>query len=99
MVSPALNGAHSFPILRSSEESALFPPLGPNVKVLMVWPRFPPSFWGFEGVLKMIPEEAMSPPLGLITVEARPGCLFLSTFHTFPDEYAVVKTQSLIEKK
>jgi hypothetical protein len=38
-------------------------------------------------------------PLSLITVEARPGCLFLSTFHTFPDEYAVVKTQSLIEKK
>ena len=36
----------------------------------MVWPRFPPSFWGFEGVLKMIPEEAMSPPLGLITVAA-----------------------------
>ena len=38
-------------------------------------------------------------PLALITVEARPGCLFLSTFHTFPGEYAVVKTQSLIEKK
>lgn len=37
-------------------------------------------------------------PLGLITVEARPGCLFLSTFHTFPDEFAVVKTQSLIER-
>jgi radical SAM superfamily enzyme YgiQ (UPF0313 family) len=70
MVSPAVNGAHPFPILRSSEESAPFPPLGPNMKVLMVWPRFPPSFWGFEGVLKMIPEEAMSPPLGLITVAA-----------------------------
>ena len=38
-------------------------------------------------------------PLSLITVEARPGCLFLSTFHTFPDERAVVKTQTLIEKK
>jgi radical SAM superfamily enzyme YgiQ (UPF0313 family) len=47
-----------------------FPPLGPNVKVLMVWPRFPPSFWGFEGVLKIIPERAMTPPLGLITVAA-----------------------------
>jgi len=70
MVSPAVNGAHSFPILRSSEESASFPALGPNMKVLMVWPRFPPSFWGFEGVLKMIPEAAMSPPLGLITVAA-----------------------------
>ena len=46
------------------------PPLGPNIKVLMVWPSFPPSFWGFEGVLEMIPERAMTPPLGLITVAA-----------------------------
>jgi hypothetical protein len=38
-------------------------------------------------------------PLGFIAVEARAGCLFLSTFHTFPDENAVVKSQSLIEKK
>jgi hypothetical protein len=38
-------------------------------------------------------------PLGFITVEARPGCLFLSAFHTFPDEHTIVKTQSLIEKK
>jgi len=38
-------------------------------------------------------------PLGFVTVEARPGCLFLSSFHTFPDEFTVVKTQSLIERK
>jgi hypothetical protein len=38
-------------------------------------------------------------PLGYIGVEARAGCLFLSTVHTFPEEHAVVKTQSLIEKK
>jgi hypothetical protein len=37
--------------------------------------------------------------LGFVSVEARAGCLFLSTFHTFPDEHTVVKTQSLIEKK
>ena len=36
----------------------------------MIWPRFPPSFWGFEGVLEMIPEKAMTPPLGLVTVAA-----------------------------
>src|SRR5258708_5463829 len=47
-----------------------FPPLGPNLKVLLVWPRFPPSFWGFEGVLEMLPEDAVTPPLGLITVAA-----------------------------
>ena len=38
-------------------------------------------------------------PLGFISAEARAGCLILSTFHTFPDEHTVVKTQSLIEKK
>jgi hypothetical protein len=38
-------------------------------------------------------------PLGCIEVEARPGCLFLSTFHTFPEEHTVIKSQSLIEKK
>jgi hypothetical protein len=38
-------------------------------------------------------------PLGLITAEARPRCLILTTFHTFPDEHTVVKSQSLIEKK
>jgi hypothetical protein len=37
-------------------------------------------------------------PLGLITAEGRDGCLVINTFHTFPDEYTVVKSQSLIEK-
>src|SRR5438876_10049144 len=57
-------------VLSSETPANSFPPLGPNVKALMVWPRFPPSFWGFEGVLEMIPERAMTPPLGLITVAA-----------------------------
>jgi hypothetical protein len=38
-------------------------------------------------------------PLSYITVEARAGCLFLTTFHTFPDEHTVVKSQSLIERR
>jgi hypothetical protein len=38
-------------------------------------------------------------PLGLVTAEGRPGCLILSTFHTFPDEHTVLKSQSLIERK
>ena len=37
-------------------------------------------------------------PLGFVTADARPGCLLLSTFHTVPSEYTVVKTQSLIER-
>jgi len=47
-----------------------FPPLGPGIKALMIWPRFPASFWGFEGVLDIIPERSMIPPLGLVTVAA-----------------------------
>jgi radical SAM superfamily enzyme YgiQ (UPF0313 family) len=74
-VLPSAPPSISSPALISAPEPALsdaksFPPLGPNVKVLMVWPSFPPSFWGFEGVLEMIPERAMTPPLGLITVAA-----------------------------
>ena len=52
------------------QDMAVFPPLGKNLKALMVWPQFPPSFWGFEGVLEMTPEKSVMPPLGLITVAA-----------------------------
>lgn len=38
-------------------------------------------------------------PLGFVTADGRPGCLIISAFHTFPDEFTVVKTQTLIEKK
>lgn len=38
-------------------------------------------------------------PLGYVVVETRPACLLLSTFHTFPEENAVVKSQTLIEKR
>jgi radical SAM superfamily enzyme YgiQ (UPF0313 family) len=51
-------------------EGGCFAPLGTHLKVLLVWPRFPPSFWGFEGVLDMLPQAAITPPLGLITVAA-----------------------------
>jgi radical SAM superfamily enzyme YgiQ (UPF0313 family) len=60
----------TFRILPEGHTVKQFAPLGPNLKVLMVWPKFPASFWGFEGVLEMLPERAMTPPLGLITVAA-----------------------------
>jgi radical SAM superfamily enzyme YgiQ (UPF0313 family) len=47
-----------------------FPPLGAAIKVLMIWPRFPPSFWSFEAMLDLLPEETIHPPLGLLTVAA-----------------------------
>jgi hypothetical protein len=37
-------------------------------------------------------------PLSHLTAEYRPGCLFLTSFHTFPEEHVVLKTQSLIER-
>lgn len=38
-------------------------------------------------------------PLSHIIVEARPGCLLVSAFHTFPDENTIVKSQTLIERR
>ncbi len=75
-------------------EQPNFAPLGSNLKVLMVWPKFPPSFWGFEGVLDMLPEAAMTPPLGLITVAALcpPSWTIRLLDHCFEE----VRTQDLL---
>jgi radical SAM superfamily enzyme YgiQ (UPF0313 family) len=70
MHAPHSESAAPFLVLPDAGPSDCLPPLGANLKVLMIWPKFPPSFWGFEGVLEMIPERAMTPPLGLITVAA-----------------------------
>lgn len=51
-------------------EQASFAPLGSAVKVLMIWAKFPPSFWGFQGMMSLLPEKAAMPALGLITVAA-----------------------------
>jgi radical SAM superfamily enzyme YgiQ (UPF0313 family) len=59
-----------YPAQPNHDPAGGFPPLGPNIKALMIWPRFPASFWGFEGVLDIIPEKSMIPPLGLVTVAA-----------------------------
>jgi radical SAM superfamily enzyme YgiQ (UPF0313 family) len=62
---------HPLRVVRSERPpSARLSPLGPNLKALLVWPKFPPSFWGFEGLTDMIPEDAITPPLGLVTVAA-----------------------------
>ncbi len=47
-----------------------FPPLGPAPKVLMIWPRFPSSFWSMDGILDLVPIKTDQPPLGLLTVAA-----------------------------
>jgi len=47
-----------------------FPPFGSALKVLMVWPRFPSSFWSFDGIMNLVPIETDQPPLGLLTIAA-----------------------------
>jgi radical SAM superfamily enzyme YgiQ (UPF0313 family) len=42
----------------------------PDVKALLVWPRFPRSYWGQEYTLAIIGKGAVVPPLGLLTVAA-----------------------------
>jgi hypothetical protein len=37
-------------------------------------------------------------PLGFVTADARPGCLVINTFHTFPADCTLLKTQTLIER-
>src|SRR6516165_5912054 len=52
------------------ERVGLLPPLGPAIKVLMVWPRFPASYWSLGEVTEIVPERSLMAPLGLITVAA-----------------------------
>lgn len=40
------------------------------MKVLLLYPQFPPTFWSFEHALKFIRKKASLPPLGLLTVAA-----------------------------
>jgi radical SAM superfamily enzyme YgiQ (UPF0313 family) len=47
-----------------------FPPLGKRIKALLVWPKIPNSFWSFNGMLELLSEKVVMPPLGLITIAA-----------------------------
>ena len=54
----------------AQEATVTFPPLGKKIKALLVWPKIPNSFWAFNGMLELLPEKVVMPPLGLITVAA-----------------------------
>jgi len=41
-----------------------------NLKILLVYPQYPNTFWSFQGILKFINKKAAFPPLGLLTVAA-----------------------------
>ena len=40
------------------------------MNVVLIYPRFPDTFWSFRHALKFIGKKAVSPPLGLLTVAA-----------------------------
>lgn len=40
------------------------------MRVLLLYPRFPKSFWSFEKTLSLVDRKALLPPLGLVTVAA-----------------------------
>jgi len=41
-----------------------------SMQVLLLYPRFPPTFWSFDTALELIGRRVLLPPLGLITVAA-----------------------------
>jgi len=38
------------------------------MKILLVYPEYPNTFWSFKNALKIIPKSALMPPLGLLTI-------------------------------
>jgi radical SAM superfamily enzyme YgiQ (UPF0313 family) len=40
------------------------------MRILLVYPQFPQSFWSFERALELVDRKALLPPLGLVTVAA-----------------------------
>jgi radical SAM superfamily enzyme YgiQ (UPF0313 family) len=63
------DGANSRPLpIDDACATVSFPPLGPHVNVLMIWPRFERSYW--EGMMEVLPENTQGPPLALVTIAA-----------------------------
>ena len=40
------------------------------MKVLLVYPQYPDTFWSFRHALKFVSKRANFPPLGLLTIAA-----------------------------
>ncbi|MBD1941399.1 B12-binding domain-containing radical SAM protein, partial [Coleofasciculus sp. FACHB-712] len=40
------------------------------MKVLLVYPLFPKTFWSYEKILELVNRKVLLPPLGLVTVAA-----------------------------
>jgi len=44
------------------------------MKILLIYPEFPDTFWSFKHALKFIHKKASTQPLGLLTVAAMLPC-------------------------
>ena len=40
------------------------------MKILLVYPEFPDTFWSFKHALRFVGKKASMPPLGLLTIAA-----------------------------
>ncbi|MBM4146140.1 MAG: B12-binding domain-containing radical SAM protein, partial [Nitrospira sp.] len=40
------------------------------MKILLVYPEYPDTFWSFSYALKFVSKRAANPPLGLLTIAA-----------------------------
>ncbi|MEB3338809.1 MAG: B12-binding domain-containing radical SAM protein, partial [Leptolyngbyaceae bacterium] len=40
------------------------------MRVLLLYPRFPKTFWSYEKILELVNRKVLLPPLGLVTVAA-----------------------------
>lgn len=40
------------------------------MKALLVYPKYPDTFWSFKHALRFVSKKALHPPLGLLTVAA-----------------------------
>ncbi len=40
------------------------------MKVLLIYPEFPDTFWSFKHALKFIRKKSSAPPLGLLTISS-----------------------------
>jgi radical SAM superfamily enzyme YgiQ (UPF0313 family) len=61
------------------------------VKILLIYPQCPDSFWSFKHALKFISKKAAVPPLGLITVSA----MLPSTWHKKLVDMNIVTLRSI----
>lgn len=41
-----------------------------KLRILLIYPVFPPTFWSYEKILELVNRKVLLPPLGLITVAA-----------------------------